>query len=127
MIRRFISMLIFAQLGTLSGRTVAGVSGSGGSSFSQLNDPTAIHIDSNRVMYILDFSNYRVLRWPEGEPRGYIVAGGNGAGSALNQISNSYAMYVDHQLNIYISDSGNSRVTLWASSNRTSGVLVSHH
>ena len=76
-------------------------------------------------MYILDHANYRVLRWPLGEPRGYLEAGGNGAGSGLNQISTSYAMFVDGQTNIYISDSANHRVTLWAVTNRTSGVLVS--
>ena len=75
-------------------------------------------------MYILDRTNYRVMRWTHGEPRGYVVVGGNGAGAALNQISTSYGMFVDSQLNIYVSDSGNSRVTCWESRNRTSGILV---
>ena len=103
---------------------MAGVTSSGGSTFSQLNNPTAIFVDSNQVMYILDQINYRVLRWAHGEPLGYVVAGGNGAGSALTQISTSYGMFVDSQYNIYVSDSGNSRVTLWQTRNRTSGILV---
>jgi hypothetical protein len=75
-------------------------------------------------MYILDTSNYRVLKWTVGDPLGYVVAGGNGAGSSLTQISTSYGMFVDSQLNIYISDSTNCRVTKWLSTNTTSGILV---
>lgn len=75
-------------------------------------------------MYILDTTNYRVLRWRLGEPLGYVVAGGRGAGSGLNQISTSYSMFVDSQANIYVSDSGNSRVTKWFSTNTTAGILV---
>ncbi len=83
-----------------------------------------MYIDGNNNMYILDTSNYRVLRWKVGDPLGYIVAGGNSAGSSLTQISTSYSMFVDSQLNIYISDSGNSRVTKWLHTNTTAGILV---
>ncbi|CAF1082804.1 unnamed protein product [Rotaria sordida] len=110
--------------GTTTGITVAGKSGSAGSAYAQLNNPHAIYVDSNRVMYILDTSNYRVLQWQFGEPFGHVVAGGNGAGSALTQITTSYAMFVDSQSNIYVSEYGNHRVTLWLSTNTTSGTLV---
>lgn len=115
----------FYLRGSSVGTTIAGSSGSAGSSFSQLNYPSAILVDSSRAMYILDRTNYRVLKWQHGEPLGYVIAGGNGAGSALNQISTSYAMFLDQQTNIYISDSSNCRVTVWYAANRTSGVLVS--
>lgn len=75
-------------------------------------------------MYILDTTNYRVMKWQVGEPLGYVVAGGRGAGAALNQISTSYGMFVDQQNNIYVSDNANARVTLWYATNTTSGVLV---
>ena len=75
-------------------------------------------------MYILDTSNYRVMKWQVGEPMGYVVAGGRGAGSALNQFSTSYSMFVDQQYNIYVSDYANARVTLWLASNTTSSILV---
>lgn len=97
----------------------------GGSSLSQLNNPTAIHVAPNRVMYILDQINYRVLRWSVGEPLGTVVAGGRGAGASLTQISTSYGMFVDSQFNIYVSDTGNSRVSLWSATNTTAGILVS--
>ncbi|CAF4729948.1 unnamed protein product [Rotaria sp. Silwood1] len=110
--------------GSLTGTTVAGTSGSSGNGYSQLNSPSAIYVDANRVMYILDTSNYRVLKWTIGDPIGYVVVGTQTAGSALTQISTSYGMFVDNQYNIYVSDSGNNRVTLWLATNRTAGIVV---
>ncbi|CAF4993534.1 unnamed protein product, partial [Rotaria sp. Silwood1] len=110
--------------GTTTGITIAGSSGSAGSAYAQLNNPHAIYVDSNRVMYILDTTNYRVLRWQFGDPFGSVVAGGNGAGAALTQITTSYAMFVDSQSNIYVSEYSNHRVTLWLTTNTTSGILV---
>ncbi|CAF4732949.1 unnamed protein product, partial [Rotaria magnacalcarata] len=75
-------------------------------------------------MYILDTSNYRILKWRLGEPLGYVIVGNQAAGSGLNQISTSYAMFVDNQYNIYVSDSGNSRVVKWLATNTTAGILV---
>lgn len=111
------------MLGTTSGVSIIGGSGTG-ASLSQLNNPTAIYVDVNRTMFILDSVNYRVLKWHFGEPLGYVVAGGNGAGSALTQITTSYAMFVDSQSNIYVSEYSNHRVTLWQSTNTTTGILV---
>lgn len=75
-------------------------------------------------MFILDTSNYRVLKWQLGEPLGYVVAGGNGNGGGLTQIGVSYAMFIDSQSNIYVSDTGNDRVTFWSATNKTAGILV---
>ena len=75
-------------------------------------------------MFILDGSNYRVLRWQKGEPVGIIVAGGNGGGAAFTQIGTSYAMFVDSQYNIYVSENTNHRVTKWFNGNTTTGLLV---
>ncbi|CAF2697913.1 unnamed protein product [Rotaria sp. Silwood2] len=106
------------------GTTVAGQSGAAGSGYSQLNNPSAIYIDARRTMYILDTSNYRVLKWAFGDPLGYVVAGGQSWGSALTQITTSYAMFVDNQGNVYVSEYGNHRVTLWLTTNTTTGILV---
>ena len=75
-------------------------------------------------MYILDSTNYRVLKWRLGDPLGYVMAGGNGAGSSLTQITTSYAMFVDSQYNIYVSEYSNHRVTKWSPTNTTAGILV---
>ena len=116
-------MTFFSYLGSFIGTTVAG-SGSAGSDYSEFNNPSAMYIDGNRVMYILDTTNYRVLKWRFGDPLGYVIVGGNGAGSSLTQISTSYAMFIDNQYNIYVSDNANCRVTMWLSTNTTAGILV---
>ncbi|CAF4113824.1 unnamed protein product, partial [Rotaria magnacalcarata] len=110
--------------GTSIGITVAGSTGSPGSTYSQLYNPYAIYVDSNRAMFILDTTNYRVLKWQFGDPRGFLVAGGNGAGAASNQITTSYAMFVDAQSNVYVSEYSNHRVTLWLSTNTSYGTII---
>ncbi|CAF4418590.1 unnamed protein product, partial [Rotaria socialis] len=110
--------------GSFIGSTVAGNSGAAGSGYSELSSPYAIYVDGNRTMYILDTSNYRILKWRLGEPLGYVIVGNQAAGSSLNQISTSYGMFVDNQYNIYVSDSGNNRVAKWLATNTTAGIVV---
>jgi len=81
-------------------------------------------VDQNQTMYILDTSNYRVLKWNLGGTFGTVIAAGHASGSALNQIGTSYAMCFDNQNNIYISDNGNNRVVKWINGNNTVGQLV---
>ena len=104
--------------------TIAGITSSAGSSYSQLNNPTFMYVDSNGIMYILDYSNCRVLRWTPGDPMGFSVAGDHGCGSTLDKIDGSYSMFIDSQYNIYISEYVNHRVTLWTPRNTSAGTLV---
>lgn len=106
-----------------NGTTVAGFTTSGGSSFSELNNPTALALFYNTILYIYDSSNYRVLRWSIGDPLGFVVAGGRGSGTTLDKISTGYGLYVDSQFKVYVSEYGNHRVTMWP--NSTIGYLVS--
>ena len=111
--------------GSTTGTTIAGSSsGTAGSSLSELNSPYYVHVDPNRLMYILDTSNYRVLKWQLNEPLGFVVAGGNGNGAQLTQIGVSYSMFVDSNGNVYVSESSNHRVTFWSTTNSSYGVLV---
>lgn len=112
------------NLGTLIGTTVAGITSSAGSSYSQLYNPSAIYVDPTGTMYILDTSNCRVLRWSPGEPLGFLAAGDGTCSSTLNRISTSYGMFVDSTNSIYVSDYANHRVVLWTSANTTHGTLV---
>ena len=113
-------------LGSMTATTVAGITLNPGGSYSQLNNPSAIFVDANNQMYILDTSNCRVLRWLIGEPMGYPIAGDQGCGSALTQITTSYAMHVDQAKHIYVSEFSNHRVTFWSANNRSFGALVIH-
>ncbi len=114
----------FLYSGSNVGTTVAGITSSYGSSRAQLYNPYAIYVTPNGTMYILDTSNYRVLKWTVGDPLGYIIVGGNGNGAAFTQIGTSYAIFVDNQFNIYVSESSNNRVTKWLVTNTTAGILV---
>jgi hypothetical protein len=104
--------------------TVAGFTLSGGSGYSEFNGPTSIRVDLNGVMYIMDRSNYRVVKWLPGQPLGFTVAAG-ASGSTLDKIGLSYAICLDNQTNIYISDYTYHRVTMWLNGNTTTGYLVS--
>lgn len=75
-------------------------------------------------MYILDTTNYRVLRWQLGDQLGTIVVNGRGSGTTLDKIGSSYSMCFDNQNNVYISENSNHRVTKWILSNNTVGQLV---
>lgn len=75
-------------------------------------------------MFILDTSNYRVIKWQLGDQIGSIVVNGRGAGSTLDRIGISYAMCFDNLNNVFISENGNHRVTKWSLSNNTVGQLV---
>lgn len=105
------------------GTTVAGT-GSSGSSFSELNFPTAIFLDSSRNMYIADGYNSRVLKWQIGAPMGVVVAGIPGPKTTFDTIAASYSIYVDAGSNLYVSECGNNRVTRWMQGNATDGQLV---
>ena len=87
-----------------------------------LSNPTAVFTTDTGFLYVLDFSNYRVLRWNNSQT--VVVAGGQGSGTTLNKISTSYGLFVDPNHNVYISEYGNHRVSLWTNGNTTIGRLV---
>lgn len=111
-------------LGSYGGTTIAGNSGVAGSGRSELYNPYAIHVTTNGTMFILDTTNYRILRWSSTEPLGTVVVNGRGSGSTLDKIGVTYAMFVDANLNIFVSESSNHRVTRWTAGNNTAGTLV---
>ena len=113
-----------SSIGSNIGTTVAGFSLGSGASRSELYAPTAIYVDGNGAMYILDSYNYRVLFWRVGEPLGTVIINGRGSGTTFDRIGRSFAMFVDGQQNIYVSDNANSRVTKWFNGNNTISLLV---
>ncbi len=112
---------------TTSATNVAGFtwSGTGGRGYSELSNPTAVYVDLDGSMYILDSGNYRVVKWLSGQPLGFSIAGNRSSGSTLNQIGTSYGLYLDNRGNIYISEYSNHRVSMWYNGNTTAGILVS--
>ncbi|CAF5155098.1 unnamed protein product, partial [Rotaria sp. Silwood1] len=85
---------VFAASSTVAGYTLAG-----GSSYSELYNPTSVYVDLNGIMYIADASNYRVQKVLPNQPLGFTVAGGSGNGSTLDKIGLVYSVFVDNQGN----------------------------
>ena len=71
-------------------------------------------------MYILDTSNYRVINWTSGDPRGHLVLGGNGAGSTPERLNNPWGIFVGVNGSIFIADRNNHRIELWTAGKRNS-------
>ncbi|CAF1024799.1 unnamed protein product [Didymodactylos carnosus] len=103
--------------------TVAGTTGSVGSSSTEFAEPRATFIDSNNTLYVADFFNYRIQKFSYNSTIGVTVAGVGTSGSAYNQINGCYGVYVDGNGAIYYSDYNNHRIMRWDATSST-GVLV---
>ena len=80
----------------------------------QLYCPEGISVDDqNRVIYIADRDNHRIVEWRLDTNKSRIVAGGNGQGNQLNQFSFSIFLFNDDDHTLYISDTDNHRVMKW--------------
>jgi len=117
-------MQILGSTSGATGTTVAGFSTSGGSSLSQLNNPSSIVLDDYGTLYVLDTNNYRVMKFLPDEPLGARVAGSGVSGTTLDRIGVSYGMALDRQSNIYVCEYGNNRVTKWMAGNIGNGTIV---
>ncbi|CAF4409594.1 unnamed protein product, partial [Adineta steineri] len=72
------------QIGTV----VAGnADGTSGTSLTALNYPLALTIAVDNSIYVSDFANNRVLRFPEGSLTGSLVAGTGVAGPSNNELN----------------------------------------
>jgi sugar lactone lactonase YvrE len=89
---------------------VAG-NGSSGSSFSQLSLPTALVVDANGYMYILDTNNNRILRWAPNATSGVCIAACTGtSGAQTNQLNFPTGVAFDSNGSMYVSDQNNNRI-----------------
>ena len=111
-----------------NGITVAGGNGQGHAA-NQLWEPGGIQVDAFGNLYVADFVNNRIQRFPAGSTsatNGVTVAGGNGQGTAANQMDSPNDLFVDRDNNIYIADEMNGRIQKFpsGSDSTTNGITV---
>ena len=112
-------------VGTANSTVVAGGNGNG-SAANQLVDPWGVTVDKCGNLYVSDYANNRIQKFPAGSTgatNAITIAGGNGQGNAPNQLSMPYGMYIDINKNLYIADAGNNRIIKYAPDS-TNGIIV---
>ena len=93
--------ILFFLKGSLSGVTVAGITGNSGSWSYLLTNPTGISVDPFGILYILDTGNGRVLRWIQGASYGTTV---------VASLSNPYGLTISSRGSLIVADTANHRV-----------------
>lgn len=111
--------------GTQIATLVAGITSVTAIDSNTLYQPSSIHVDSQKNLYIMDSGHYRVQLWPYNASNGSTVAGSSAgvSGSTLDKFGFSYALYGDEINTIYIADSTYGRVVRW-SQGASNGTLV---
>ncbi|CAF1341711.1 unnamed protein product [Rotaria sordida] len=111
--------------GTNNVTVVAGITGVPTVTSTTLNNPSAVYVDSNQNLYVVDTYSCRVQFWSYGASNGSTVAGSScgSTGPTLDKLGYSFALYVDTAKNVYVSDASFGRIVKW-SSGASTGVLV---
>ncbi|CAF1141321.1 unnamed protein product, partial [Didymodactylos carnosus] len=95
--------------GVKQGIAVASGQGSG-NSLSQLSGPGGLVVDQLGAVYVAEYSNHRIMRWPKGATKGSVIAGGKGEGGQSNQLNYPIGLSFDRHGNLYVADQWNNRV-----------------
>src|SRR5689334_23186666 len=76
----------------------------------QLSNLNGLSVDTLGTIYVADWNNHRVMRWPKGANQGTVIVGGNGQGEGANQFNFPGALSFDRHGNLYVVDWENHRV-----------------
>ena len=94
-----------------TGITVAGhQNGSAGSDLASLSTPVDIDIDNNDTLFIVDASNYRIVKCYTNATSGILVGGNGSSGSGSNQLNAPKGVAVDQMGNVFVTDTSNYRI-----------------
>ena len=93
--------------------TVAG-DGTAGSDLTQLNSPRGLFVDEARSVYVADYDNNRIQKWPHGATSGMTVVG-NGACGSNDRVHLCLPTLVvlDSNRNMYTVENGVGRIMRW--------------
>ena len=111
--------------GTSDSIVLAGSNGDGNAA-NQFSDPWGVFVDASGNLYVSDYVNNRIQKFPPGSTsatNAVTVAGGNGQGAAANQLNMPYGVFVDLNGNMYVADAGNNRIMKYKPGS-TTGVVV---
>ncbi|CAF4296699.1 unnamed protein product, partial [Rotaria magnacalcarata] len=95
--------------GKKEGIIVAGGQGQG-NGLTQLSSPQGVVVDQLGTVYVAEYWNDRIMRWPKGATQGSVIVGGNGGGGQSNQLNRPEGLSFDRHGNLYVVDYGNHRV-----------------
>lgn len=110
---------VYGQLGVFTTNTA----NNGGVSANSLGGPSGAAVDSSNNVYIVDYSNHRMLYYPAGTTTATRVYGqggvftantANNGGVSANSLSNPQRAVLDSSGNLYVSDQANNRVLYYA-------------
>ena len=114
--------------GATSGTTVAGTVGNtAGSTAILLQKPRDLNFDDNGFMYVIDYENHRVQRFPPNSSAGTsgtTVAGTGSPSGSLNALKHPTSIDIDDDFNLYILDAENKRVVQWAPNAAVGTLLI---
>ncbi|CAF1374228.1 unnamed protein product, partial [Rotaria sordida] len=102
---------------------VAGGNGQG-SALNQLYAPRHLFVDQEKSVFVADYINTRVVKWPVGAKEGIVVAGGKEQESGANQLSFAHSVVVDQMGTVYTVDYGNHRVMRWFNGLKSGSVII---
>ena len=96
--------------GASNGTTVAGQTGVCGNGLNQLCEPDILTGDRNGSIYIVDYSNNRIMRWIIGSTSGIMVAGSSTYGTLPYQLYYPYSVRLDPSGALIVADTSNNRI-----------------
>ncbi|CAF1486836.1 unnamed protein product, partial [Rotaria sp. Silwood1] len=77
---------------------------------TQLFYPQGVVVDQLGTVYVTDYGNHRIMRWPKGATQGSVIIGRNGWGARSNQLNYPTGLSFDRHGNLYVADWRNERV-----------------
>ncbi|CAF1451491.1 unnamed protein product [Adineta ricciae] len=107
-----------------TGSTVAGGNGLG-KELNQLFLPVSFCMDKDKMFYIADTCNNRIMKWKCGGGRGRAIAGDVEGGKGVHQLERPSDIVLDpDETHIDICDAGNRRIIQWSRQGGTQGKIL---